>query len=197
MVRWGKQNLENPMLDTLNLFLQGSGPLSLLAVFFGKLLEVTLSCLRNQLVVKGQRWQSAGVAFVEYLCWFLIAANVLTGNVTILRLALLAIAFSLGQVMGSIIEAHLALGTVMIQAIYMDSSHADQAEIALREAGYALSRLSACGREGETRPLLMLMVPRKRAKEVATILRSCDDRVMISTLAATSLMGGMLPAAHK
>ncbi len=188
---------ECPMLDALNTFLQGSGPLSLLAVFFGKLLEVSLACLRSQLVVKGQRWQSAGVAVVEYLCWFLIAANVLTGNVTLTRLSLLAVAFALGQVMGSIIEEHLALGTVMIQAIYMEPHLADSAEQALRSAGYGLSRLQACGRKGEARPLLMLLIPRKRTKQVIGILRSVDSRVMVSTLTAASLMGGVLPETQK
>ncbi len=64
-------------------------------------------------------------------------------------------------------------------------------------AGYGLSRLQACGRKGEARPLLMLLIPRKRTKQVIGILRSVDSRVMVSTLTAASLMGGVLPETQK
>ncbi len=185
------------MLDAIGSFLQGSGPLSLMAVFFGKLLEVTLSCLRNQLVVKGQRWQSALVATIEYFCWFIIAANVLTGTVTFVRLALLALAFALGQVVGSLVEERLALGSVMLQAIFMEPLLADQAERALRSEGFGLSRLSACGMDGQQRPLLLILLPRRMTRKAMEILRKVDERVLVSTLATSSLYGGMVPRMQK
>ncbi len=43
----------------------------------------------------------------------------------------------------------------------------------------------------------MLLIPRKRTKQVIGILRSVDSRVMVSTLTAASLMGGVLPETQK
>ena len=102
------------MLNVIEGFLQGRSFWVYCVIFSAKLIEVSCSALRSQLIVKGQRWGGALCAAIEFSFWIVITANVLEDFASDpLRIALLIIAYSLGQVVGSWLEAKLALGNCM------------------------------------------------------------------------------------
>lgn len=181
------------MLDTIALFLSGDSVWVYIAVFFGKLAEVTLSSLRSQLIVKGQRLYGGLIAAVEYFFWFVIAANVLS-NANFLRLFLLVLAFALGQVIGSFIEERLALGLCTINAVFMDCEIALRVEEKLRASGYALTAFPALGRDGQKRVMLMVTVKRKQVNRIEKMIRSVAPLSVISVTSAVQFRGGTLVA---
>lgn len=164
-----------------------------LVVFAGKLIEVTTSSLRSQLVVKGQRVGGAVTAGFEYLFWFFITATVLEKySSNYLMVFILALAYALGQVLGSLCEEHLALGVCMLTCVFRERGFALAAAKALREAGFALTLLPGSGWQGESRPIMMLTVKRSLVPTAKRILAQCDSHVVVTLTPSVQLEGGVL-----
>ena len=60
-------------------FTSGHSVAVYLFIFFGKILEVSISTLRTVLINKGMRVVGCITAVLEYLLWLFITASVLTG----------------------------------------------------------------------------------------------------------------------
>jgi len=181
------------MLNVIEGFLQGRSFWVYCVIFSAKLIEVSCSALRSQLIVKGQRWGGALCAAIEFSFWIVITANVLEDFASDpLRIALLIIAYSLGQVVGSWLEAKLALGNCMLSAIFMDEEKAFAAEAILRLQGFSLTRFCASGREKCERTVLVLTVRRRLIPQVKLLIRQADPQAVVSVTPSVEMEGGTL-----
>lgn len=165
-------------------------PILLYAViFFGKIIEVTLSTLRIILVSKGNRKIGTLLAIVEIFLWIFIAGNVITGlQDDIWKAVMYGFGFAVGVYLGSLIEELLAFGKVLIQAILPDDT-GDMVAAKLRDNGYGVTTIAGKGRNHD-RKILMIYANRKNAKEVVKDIKDIDPDAMIISNESTSLSGG-------
>ena len=159
-------------------------------IFFGKILEVTFSTLRNVLINRGERKIGSFIAFFEVLIWIFITGTVLTGfQDDILRVIVFAIAFSIGNYLGSWLEGKLAFGLCSIQVIVPDNEQSHELIHTLREADFAVTIIKGEGKDGE-RDLIVLHLLRKRIPKATEIIQNNLQNAVIIINDVKSLKGG-------
>ncbi len=171
-------------------FLSGTSPYAYLFLFFGKLVEVALSSLRSQLIHKGQRLPGAVIALFEYTFWICITASALTDfSQNPLKIVVLVLAFSLGNVLGSMLEEKMALGYCSVTGVFLDKEHAQEAADLLRERGQALTLIPAEGISGAQRVAIQTTARRKHVGAIKNLLFASDPGVVVTVQAAQQAEG--------
>lgn len=166
-----------------------------LLVFLGKLVEVSLSSLRSQLIVKGQKWAGSFTAAIEYLFWFTITATVLEKYASDpLMIAMLTLAYALGQMCGSFLEEKLALGVSMVHVFLVTKEEAVQSAKVLRDHGFALTQFGAEGINSQSRTVLLLAVKRRNIPLVRSLIKEVAPKAVITLTPSVSIEGGTLGA---
>ena len=151
-------------------FLQNLGIGIYFVIFFGKIIEVTVSTLRMALINRGERMKGTIIAFFDILLWLVITGTVLQGfQEDPLRIVVFAFAFSVGNYMGSWFEDKLAFGLSSIQVIVPESPESKALANALRDENFAVTVIRGSGRNGE-RELLLLHLKRKRIAEAVALI---------------------------
>lgn len=167
-------------------------------IFVGKLLEVTMSSLRSQLIHKGHRLPGALIAAVEYAFWLILTATALSGFAEDpLKVVILVAAFSAGQVCGSVLEEKLAFGYNTITAIFTDESSALQAAQQIRNMNQALTIMHAEGIDQKKRYAIMLAVRRRHVQRIKDLLYSCDSGVMVTVSLTQQVSNAFIPTSSK
>lgn len=160
-------------------FLAISGFWAYFFIFFGKICEVTIGTLRNVLINRGERVKGAIFAFIEILLWITITGTVLTGfQEDILRVLVFAIAFSLGNYMGSLLEEKLAFGLSSLQVIVPEGNISQELVKDLRSHNFAVTIVKGEGKDGN-RNLLYLHIKRKKIPFAISIIHSYVENAVI------------------
>lgn len=179
-------------------FLSGSSPWVYCFIFFGKLIEVALASLRQQLIVKGQRLPGAIIALFEYTFWLCITASALTDFADDpLKIGVLVCAFALGNVMGSFLEEKMALGFCTVTGVFLTKSTALDAAAKLRERGQALTLIPAEGIQGAERTAILTTAKRKDVAVIKMLFFMADPNVVITVQATQQVRGATIAEAMK
>lgn len=179
-------------------FLTSQSPYVYLFIFFGKLVEVALTSLRSQLILKGQRIPGAIIALFEYTFWLCITASALTNFADDpLKIIVLVCAFAMGNVLGSVIEEKIALGYCMVTAIFIDKGVALNAAAILREKGQALTIVPAEGINGAERTAILITTKRKDISVIKKLLFNSDSNVVITVQTMQQVKGATISDAMK
>ena len=161
-------------------------------IFFGKLLEVSVSTIRIVLISRGDRIRGAIIAIFESALWLLIAGVVLIGfQDDPLRCLMFVAAFALGTYLGSLIEEKLAFGLCSIQVIVANELIAKELMCKLREEGYAVTHLRGNGKDG-SRELLILHLKRRCIPHAVDQINSSLDNAMITINDTKIIRGGFI-----
>lgn len=80
------------------------------AIFFGRICDVSLSTLRIVFIARGERLLSAVVGFCEVFIWVVIISQVLSRTSEMVSFVAYAAGFSAGTYIGLSIEQRLAMG---------------------------------------------------------------------------------------
>ncbi|MFA5569915.1 MAG: DUF2179 domain-containing protein [Sphaerochaetaceae bacterium] len=161
-------------------FLQNMGPWIYVVIFFGKILEVTVSTLRMVLINRGERMKGTIIAFFDILLWLIITGTVLQGyQEDPLRIFIFAFAFAVGNYTGSWFEDKLAFGLSSMQVIVPVVEEQESLATLLRSRGYAVTVLMGTGRNGP-REILLLHVKRKQILDAEHFIKeNSPDAVMV------------------
>ncbi len=175
----------------MKLYTEGS-ILIYLIIFFGKILEVTVSTVRIVLINRGERVKGSLIAFVEVLLWLFITGTVLTGfKEDLLRVLVFAIAFACGNYLGSWMEDKLAFGLCSVQVIVPDGEESQKLASGLRANDFAVTQISGKGKDGE-RELMMLHIKRKRIPQAVSIIKDSLANAVIVVNDAKVIYGGFI-----
>lgn len=160
-----------------------------LIIFVVKIVEVAMATIRIVFITKGEKLKGALIGFVEVIIWVLLAATVLT-DVTSdpMKVIVYALAFAIGNYVGSMVENKLAIGTVNIEAI-VKKAHGKQMSIALRELGFAVTAVDAYGRD-DRKEILYMHVPRKKIASTIKLIKSHQQDVVITVNDIRPIYGG-------
>ncbi len=169
----------NQVLQSIADFALGTSIWVYLFIFFGKILEVSFGTLRIVLINRGERTIGSIIAIIEIVIWLVVASSVLVGfRDDYLKGLVYALAFALGNYLGSILDDRLAFGLCSLQVIISDSAKAASAEVQLRKLGFGITSLDVHGRYSDHTMLLMTM-QRKRCQEAVTWLEAnCPGSVI-------------------
>ena len=120
---------------------------------------------------------------IEITMWLIITSTVLTGfQSDPLKIAVYAVAFGLGNFLGSWLDEKLAFGLSSIQIVVPDLASADSLSTTLREKGFGITTMDVHGIENESRYMLLMMIQRKRLHEALDLItNSCEKSVVTVT----------------
>ncbi|MDD3822889.1 MAG: DUF5698 domain-containing protein [Sphaerochaetaceae bacterium] len=161
-------------------------------IFFGKILEVTVSTLRMVLINRGERMKGTIIAFFDILLWLIITGTVLQGyQEDPLRIVVFALAFSVGNYLGSWFEDKLAFGLSSIQVIVPESPESKALADTLRNQNFAATVIHGTGRNGE-RDILLLHLKRKRIAEAVSLINTNLPGAVIVVTDSKVISGGYI-----
>ena len=162
-------------------------------IFLGKIVEVSLGTLRIVLINRGERLIGSFIALIEITLWLIIAGNVLSDYQSDpLKMLAYALAYALGNYVGSWLEERLAFGLCSMQTVVMDQETSDKICEALRQNGFGVTELTAQGRDDETRFMLISWVRRKLADEAIALVQGIAPNAMITVSDVKSQRSGYL-----
>lgn len=182
----------NSVIRMLSAFALGTSFWVYIYIFFGKLLEVSLGTLRMVLINRGMRAVGAIIAFIEIMLWLLVASSVLAGFSTDFWKGIVyALAYALGNYLGSLLDDVLAFGLSHVQVIIPDQLTASLAAEQLRSKGFGVTLVDVRGMEsGHT--MLMMDMKRKRLNEVLQFLHQTQENCVITVSDIKTQHGGYL-----
>lgn len=162
--------------------------LTALGIFVARFVNITLDTLRFMFTLRGKRWLSWILGFVESILFVLIISSVLTNLENPLNIIGYAAGYATGNVVGMAIEKRLAIGFTHFSIISRDKS--TKIADCLRNEGYGVTEIPARGRESSFM-LIECHVRRKQADEVEALVLSIDPEAFITSEEVTPRRSGI------
>lgn len=160
-----------------------------LIIFISKTIELSLGTLRLIVVANGKKVIGAilqGIIAVVWICITGVVVNNITEDP--FKIVAFALGSLFGSYAGSFIEEKMALGTNMLIAI-VDKNLEQIITTNLRNENYAVTVLDGKGKD-KYRSVLMIMIARKRRKNIVNIIKQIDFEAMIIAENAFTVNGG-------
>ncbi len=153
-------------------FLEQNAWLLAIAIFFARVVDVSLGTVRTMLVVRGHRFLSAGIGFVEILIWIVAASQVVRNLESWYLAVAYAGGFAVGNVVGIWLEGKLAIGTELVRAI----SASPEVELArsLRKQEFEVLELDGHGGDDKPVEVLLVVERRRRVPQLLRLIREMD-----------------------
>ncbi len=149
------------------------------AIFFARIVDVSLSTFRTIMVFRGHRPIAATIGFFEVVIWIVAASSVIANLDNWYLVVAYAAGFATGNYIGMVVESRVAIGAELVRVI---SSSADRglAE-ALRCSGWAPVAISGCNSERAPVDVVLIVAPRRRIRELLAKIRELDPGAACTT----------------
>lgn len=163
-----------------------------LFIFFGKIAEVAVSTVRLVLINRGERLKGSITGFFEVSLWIVVTGTVLAGfQEDLLRCVIFAVAFAIGNYVGSWLEGKLAFGLSSIQVIVNKDVSAESLVAELRDNGFGVTIMEGEGKAGR-REILLLHLKRKRIPAAIALIKNKLDNAVITVNDVRVINGGFI-----
>lgn len=163
--------------------------LELLFIFFARIIDVSLGTIRMILVIRGDKGLAAIIGFFEIMVYTLALGLVVGSLDDPRKLVVFCTGFSLGILVGSVIEGKLAMGYRGLQ-VTIDREHSCIID-ELREEGYPVTCWEGSGKAGP-KMVLSIMVKRNMARKVADWIYEKDPGAFIVLMEPKQFQGGYI-----
>ena len=146
-------------------------------IFISKVVENTLSTLRLIIVANGKKLLGAILNFIIALVWLFVTGAVIV-NITEdpFKIIFFALGSFVGSYVGSIIEEKVALGNNMLFTVINKDVYKLVIEF-LNNEGHTVTVLN--GEKDDNKIILMIVVKRKKRKNVVKFIRLLDKHSII------------------
>ncbi len=165
-----------------------------IGIFFSRVADVGLGTIRVQLIVRRRKALAALIGFFEISIYILVVSRVITeigsnlGNIeSWLNIIAYAGGFSVGTLVGVMLSEWMSRNAVQVTVIPREPWAL--VEQALREAGFALTRHSGMGREGQVQVLTSICSEHDLSRLAETVTR-VDPNAFVYTQELAGLRGG-------
>lgn len=156
-------------------------------IFFARVSDVTLSTIRILMLMRGKAWTAAIIGFFEVSIFILALSRVIDRLDNPLRLIVYALGFSFGNLLGSRLEEHLALGYATAQVISLDK--ADELAEIMRARGFGVTVLGCCGKEGPHQ-ILNVLLKRADLPNFLNDIKKVDTQAFVTVMDTRKILGG-------
>ncbi|HIS90558.1 MAG TPA: hypothetical protein IAC20_02715 [Candidatus Faecisoma merdavium] len=142
-----------------------------LFIFICKILENSIGTLRLIIVSNGKKLEGAILNFILSLIWIISTSLVVLNN-NIYKILIFAIGSLIGSYVGSLLEEKIALGNNMLFVVSKKYK-----KISKLENTYLINK-----------DILMIMVKRKKRKEIIDKILNIDNKAIIISESAKQLV---------
>ncbi len=153
-------------------FLDQHPILMIVAIFMARVCDVSLGTLRTIVIFRGYRLLAALLGFFEVLIWLLAAGQVIRNLDTWYLAVAYATGFATGNIVGSWLEAKLAIGLELVRIISTRSG-TDLAG-GLTRQGYDVTELSAVANTARDVEVVLVVERRRRVPELMRRVAELD-----------------------
>ncbi len=164
--------------------------LNYLFIFFARVTDVSMATVRMLMIVRGKKYHAAALGFFEVIIYVLALGRVVNSLDNWINLLAYALGFAAGNVVGSIIEGKMAIGTIMVRIVpknICDDELADK----LRSMGFGVTILEGIGKNG---PICLLdtTLHRKELPALMNYLKKTDAEAFVTVSDARETRGGYM-----
>jgi len=144
------------------------------------------------LINRGEKIKGSIIAIFDIIIWLFITGTVLEGfQEDIIRVIVFALAFAVGNYLGSWLEEKLAFGMCSIQIIVGKGEKSQELATVLRENSFAVTILEGTGKDG-LREIMYLHLTRKRIPNAVNIIKSHIENAVIVINDVKNIRGGYI-----
>lgn len=151
-----------------------------------RIFDVSLGTIRTLVTVQGKKYLAAGIGFIEVTIWVIAIRHIMQNLDNLWNILGYSTGFALGTIIGISLEQFL--GTGFLQFYIFSMSNADDIADALRKNKIGVTILPGEGSSGGV-AILMVLIVRKRKKELFKIVNEIDPKAFISVQSATPYRG--------
>lgn len=148
-------------------------------IFFARILDVTISTFRQNIMLKGNIVISTILAFFEILIWFLVAREALIIAIDSIFIPIsYSLGYATGTLIGAILSHKLIKGVIGVQII----TDEEKKELinALKIRGYSISILHLeSGFNSEPKVMIFIEVNRKSLKKLEKLIYKNDPDAFV------------------
>jgi uncharacterized protein YebE (UPF0316 family) len=130
--------------------------LACLLIFLARIVDVSLGTIRTIVVVQGRAYIAWFLGFCEVLVWVIVVTQVIQNLTNVAYIISYALGFATGNVVGIMIENHVAIGTQIVRIFTRKGTDLTGA---LQLAGYRVTCFEAQESAGA---VSMLFIPISR-----------------------------------
>lgn len=168
--------------------------LGYMMIFFMRILDVSISVIRTLLMVRGKKFQAAGLGVIEIIVYITVLGKVMAQLDNLGNLIAYALGFGSGQIVGIFIEQKMALGDVTVQVITKEDEN-ELVEL-LREEGFGVTVLQGYGKDG-IKHILNIVLKRSMQPKLIKHLEKYDNEAFITVMDTKYIHGGYLQRMKK
>lgn len=154
-----------------------------------RIIDVSLGTIRMIITVQGKKYIAGTIGFFEVTIWVVAISSVMSQLDNWINVVAYSSGFALGTVLGITLEQKLGSGYVWLNIISMN--YVDDITNALRENKFGVTLIPGEGASGGVTVLLVL-IPRKRQKEVMHLIESIDPKAFVTMQSSIPHRGGYL-----
>lgn len=155
-------------------------------IFCARICDVSIGTIRMLMVISGNRLASAALGFVEVMIWVLAVGGAVKHLDNPYAVVAFAGGYASGTLLGMTIENKLAIGYRLVRAINpLADLHLSSA---LREKGYAATRIEGTGRDGPVE-IVFIAIRRRHVPELMGHLAQLAPDAFITVERAERITG--------
>lgn len=161
--------------------------LASLLIFVLRVCDVSVGTLRMLFTVRGRKYVSASLAFVESAVFIFALSKVMADLNSPVKMMAYALGFACGNFAGITIERWIGSGTIIARIVARNAILIP----GLREQGFGVTIMQGEGMEGQV-CLLFVVAPRRRERELLTLIEQLDPESFVTLDAVNHALGGYL-----
>jgi uncharacterized protein YebE (UPF0316 family) len=165
-----------------------------LLIFILQLIYVPVLTIRTILLVKNQTKSAAGVGLLEGIIYIISLAIVFQDLSNLYNIIAYVVGFSVGLLLGGMLERKLAIGFITYQANILDKN--TELVNALRTAGFGVTVFEGEG-INTARFRLDIVAKRSRENELLEIIEGFEPKAFLMSYEIRSFKGGYLTKSMK
>jgi uncharacterized protein YebE (UPF0316 family) len=151
-----------------------------------RIFDVSLGTIRTLMTVQGKKYTAAIIGFFEVTIWVIAIRHIMQNLDNLWNILGYSTGFALGTIIGITIEE--MLGSGFLQLYIFSMNYADAIADELRKNKIGVTLLPGEGGSGGV-AILMVLIIRKRKKELLKIIDEIDPNAFISIQTATPYRG--------
>lgn len=154
-----------------------------------RIIDVSLGTIRTIITVQGKKYVAGAIGFIEVTIWVVAITSVMSHLDNLVNIVAYSGGFALGTIIGITLEQKLGSGFVWLNIISMN--YPDDITTVLRKNNFGVTLIPGEGASGGVTVLLVL-IPRKRQREVMTLIEDIDPKAFITVQSSIPHRGGYL-----
>ena len=161
-----------------------------LFIFFARVIDVSMFTVRTLLLVRGKKYIAAILGFFEVTIYIVALGRVMSTLDNWVNILAYSLGFAVGNVMGSIIESKMAIGTITVRIVPKKTCDEELAE-KLRGMGFGVTMIEGIGKNG---PVCMLdtTLHRKELHVLMDYIKKTDAEAFVTVSDARETRGGYM-----